>query len=156
MTPAIGLPLLVYDDERKAKPVSDRVPGIVVTEVENFFAHGIEQAQTFARVVEIAGVLAGDRKAAAITGCECSEIFDDQNGLARVKVSDGTAGETEHNAVGETDTVEVEGNGPDIFEFEIFEILRAVRAADERCGMVHDLGNAEILLWQAGRAGIGE
>jgi len=60
----------VDDGEREAEAVGDGVPAVVVGEVQDLLALGVEQRDPFAAVLEAAGELAGDARAAAVAGAE--------------------------------------------------------------------------------------
>src|SRR5688572_18458719 len=66
LIPAIPWGVFVHDHERKAHAVRAWIPIIVVAKIENFFIHGVIQADGLAAVIKAAGVNAADVESAAI------------------------------------------------------------------------------------------
>ena len=98
-------------------------------------------------VVERAGVLSGDGKTGvAVTRGERRGISYHQDRRAGRQYGRRTAGEIEIDAVGKPHTGQVQRHRPDVFQLDIFKVLRVVRAARQRRGIVHDFGDAQVPL----------
>jgi hypothetical protein len=67
--PSVGIGGGIHHHERETEAIGDRVPVVVVGEVESLVGR-VEKPEAFAGVVEVAGESAGDGQPMAVTGRE--------------------------------------------------------------------------------------
>ena len=60
IAPGIEGSVLVYNDERKTDAVSERIPGILVAEIQNRFQQRADEREPFSAVVQTAQIFSGD------------------------------------------------------------------------------------------------
>src|SRR6185503_7335985 len=108
----------------KSQAIGDRVPIILVIEVENLFSRSVDEANAFAAVVQCASELSSDRQPAAVALREGRGILDDEHARSRRKTGDRAPGEIEGDAVGKAHAIEVErGGGGNVLQLDIFVLV---------------------------------
>ncbi len=124
----------VSDGQRETQTVGGVEPAVLETEIADDSAGGVLQFDAFARVGEIARVLAGHVGRNAILGLKRGEVSDHHHVAAGRQLD---AGECEIDAVGEAHKIQVDRLIADIGQLDVFRI-RIDR-------MIHDLADPQIL-----------
>src|SRR4051812_25851199 len=87
----------IHNDERETEAIGDRVPGIVVTEIEYFLVTGIFEPDAVATVIEVPAIDARDIADRAVAFRKGGCVPDHEHTLASGEIRDCTAGEVEED-----------------------------------------------------------
>ena len=142
VTPGVQRRVFVHDDERKTEAIGDRIPGVVVPEIENGFERAADEGEPLAGVVQTARILAGDVADGRVTRRKCRPVLHEQGGLPRAEGGDAAGGgEGVIDAVGEAHADQIQRAGADVLQLEVFKIIREIGAARRGDGVIHDFGD---------------
>ena len=141
--PRDGSGIVINDDQREAEAVGDRMPLVVIAEVEDRFAQSTLQDKAVAIIGEVAGVNAHHGSSRTrVTGVEGKLVLHHDHSLARRQHA---IGEREINPTTERVAVHIERSRADVPHFDILEVFIDVRAAEAgRLRMIHDLGDDQL------------
>ena len=135
---------LVERHERKAFSIGDRIPGIVVSEVLDRFSQRALQVKPLSSAVETSQILPSDVGDGGITRNKRRSVSHDHHIFPRLQVGDAAASKIEFDAFGETESVQVERPGADVFQFDVLKVVCVVGIAGGWFGgMIHDFRDHE-------------
>src|SRR5437867_12442810 len=83
-------------------PISDRIPTVVVREIQNFLTYRIDEPKSITAIVERVSKLAGDIKTGAVAGGEGIGVAHQEHTLTSTQRRHCTPREVKDNAVDET------------------------------------------------------
>ncbi len=151
--PCVRRRCFIDNHQRSAGAVGDRIPVVVVREFQDHLAHRVIQFDLLTAVVQRADVLAGDIGNARVTRSEGRRISDQESRLPSGQITHTASREAEIKSIGEMNSGQIYGHRSDVLELEVLEVSAPIRASCRGSGgMVHDFGNAQIKLRQAGIA----
>src|SRR5690349_21043619 len=138
----------IYNHQRKPASIGDRIPGIVVAEVEDFFIAPVVEANSLSAIIEFARVNTSDTDGwtASITLRKRGRIFHHEHTFSRSQSGDRTACEIKNHSLAEMRAGKVDLRGADVLEFDILVLFLGERITRKHGRMIHYFGNPEIRL----------